>query len=184
MCESFYCSKISLITLNFMHIIVGILLVCLTIDGNHYTDLPILPSLTACGIVLIIISILGLYGSFKHHQVCLFFYMIICFCLFIVQFAIAASCLAVNYQKEENFAEDDWDNSSDDLKKEIETDFHCTGFNATATNSCLPKIIDKINSTFKLSGSIAIAFSFTELFAVLLTFKYRNQKKLHANAFL
>jgi hypothetical protein len=139
------------------------LIVCVTIEGNHYTDLPILPSLTACGIVLIFVSLLGIYGSFKHHQVFLFFYMIIMFCLFIVQFSIAASCLAVNTQKEENFAEEDWGKSSDELKKEIETDFHCTGFNATAENSCVPKIIDQINSTFKLSGSLAIAFSFTEV---------------------
>jgi tetraspanin-13/31 len=125
--------------------------------------LPILPSLTACGIVLIIVSIIGLYGSFKHDQVGLFFYMILSFCLFIVQFAIAASCLAVNTQKEENFAEDDWGRSSEELKKEIEIDFHCTGFNATTENSCLPKIVDKINSTFKLSGSIGIVFSFTEV---------------------
>ncbi|KAG5670452.1 hypothetical protein PVAND_000716 [Polypedilum vanderplanki] len=167
-----------------MHIIVGILIVYLTIDGNHYTDLPILPSLTACGIVLILISLVGLYGSIKHDQVSLFFYMILSLCLFVVQFSIAASCLAINTHKEENFAEEDWNKSSDELKKEIETDFHCIGFNASSPNSCLPKIIEKINSTFKLSGSIAFAFSFTEMLAVLLTFRYRNQKKLHANAFL
>ena len=83
---------------------VGSLLIGCSVYGNRYTDLPILPSAIACGVVLIFLSLLGLYGAAKHHQVALFFYMIILFCLFIVQFAIACSCLAVNKHQQEVFA--------------------------------------------------------------------------------
>lgn len=37
------------------------------------TNLPIVGGILACGIILILISILGLAGAVKHHQVMLFF---------------------------------------------------------------------------------------------------------------
>lgn len=37
------------------------------------TNLPIVGGILACGIILILISILGLLGAVKHHQVMLFF---------------------------------------------------------------------------------------------------------------
>jgi hypothetical protein len=37
------------------------------------TDLPIIGGILACGVFLILISILGLIGAIKHHQVVLFF---------------------------------------------------------------------------------------------------------------
>ena len=37
------------------------------------TNLPIIGGILACGVFLILISILGLIGAIKHHQVLLFF---------------------------------------------------------------------------------------------------------------
>lgn len=37
------------------------------------TNLPIIGGILACGIILILISVLGLIGAVKHHQVVLFF---------------------------------------------------------------------------------------------------------------
>lgn len=37
------------------------------------TNLPIVGGILACGIILILISMLGLLGALKHHQVMLFF---------------------------------------------------------------------------------------------------------------
>ncbi|XP_070494170.1 tetraspanin-13 isoform X2 [Chironomus tepperi] len=208
MCGGFYCSRNSLICLNLMYIVVGSLLIASGIYGNRYTDLPILPSIVGCGIVLIGLSILGLYGAAKHHQVSLFFYMIILFCLFIVQFAIACSCLAVDQKKQISFAEEGWNNIPDNLKEEVQTTFTCCGFNSSVINDhpscdainkiccqskpaddcacspCLPKLKDLIDSAFRVSGSIGLFFSFTELLGVILTVRYRNQKNLHNSAFL
>jgi len=37
------------------------------------TSLPIIGGIVACGVFLLIISIMGLIGAVKHHQVLLFF---------------------------------------------------------------------------------------------------------------
>lgn len=201
MCGGFYCSRNSLICLNLLYIVVGGLLIASGLYGNRYTDLPILPSVVACGIVLIFLSLLGLYGAVKHHQVSLFFYMIILFCLFIVQFAVACSCLAVNQKQQESFAEEGWNTISDPLKEEVQSTFECCGFyNSTVANDhpscdainkiccasnssadctcspCLPKLKSIIDSAFRLSGSIGLFFSFTELIAVIIAKRFRNQR--------
>lgn len=154
--------------------------------GNRFTDLPIIPSIIACGAVLISLALMGLYGAAKHHQVTLFFYMIILFCLFIVQFAIACSCLAVNKTQQRIFAEEGWNTISDETKAEVQTTFTCCGFNSTISNDhptcdavnkiccptpvngcscspCLPKLETNIDNAFFVSGSIGLFFSFTEV---------------------
>jgi tetraspanin-13/31 len=118
--------------------------------------------------------------------------MIILFCLFIVQFAIACSCLAVNQQQQEMFAEQGWNTLSDDLKADLQTTYHCCGFNSTALNDhpscdavnkiccemadlkdncgcspCLPQLKDTIDSAFHVSGSIGLIFSFTEVIMIV-----------------
>lgn len=161
----------------------GGLLIGSAVYGNRYTDLPILPSAIACGIVLIFLSILGLYGAAVHHQVSLFFYMIILFCLFIVQFAIACSCLAVNKHQQEIFARQGWDEIDDNLKAEVQSKFLCCGFNSTTaadhpscdavnklcidTNNvcppCLQELENTIDSAFRVTGTIGLLFSFSEV---------------------
>lgn len=155
--------------------------------GNRFTDLPIIPSIIGCGVVLISLALMGLYGAAKHHQVTLFFYMIILFCLFIVQFAIACSCLAVSKQQQLIFAEEGWNEISDDVKADVQKTFTCCGFNTTTANDhpscevvnkiccatntdlgcacepCLAKYEDTIDSAFRVSGSIGLFFSFTEV---------------------
>ena len=162
------------------------MLIAVSVYGNRFTDLPIIPSVIGCGIVLISLSLIGIYGAAKHHQVFLFFYMIILFCLFIVQFAIACSCLAVNKQQQRIFAEEGWNTISSDVKAEVQETFSCCGFNSTLANdhpscdavnkiccagkpdnctceNCLPKLEDTIDNAFFASGSIGLFFSFTEV---------------------
>lgn len=75
---------------------------------------------------------MGLIGAVRHHQVILFFYMIILFILFLVQFSIACSCLAVNQEQQKEFADQGWHRVSDDIKAEVQDTFQCCGFNSTA----------------------------------------------------
>lgn len=166
---------------------VGGLLISSAVYGNRFTDLPIIPSIIGCGVVLISLALMGLYGAAKHHQVTLFFYMIILFCLFIVQFAIACSCLAVSKQQQTIFAEEGWNEISDDIKTDVQTTFTCCGFNSTTANDhpscdtvnkiccpagsadgcacspCLMQLEDTIDNAFRVSGSIGLFFSFTEV---------------------
>uniref|UniRef100_A0A1B0CE82 Tetraspanin 97e n=1 Tax=Lutzomyia longipalpis TaxID=7200 RepID=A0A1B0CE82_LUTLO len=148
MCGGFTCSKNSLIALNVLYIVVGILLISVGVYGRAasiVTNLPIVGGILACGIILLLISILGLVGTVKHNQVMLFFnllnsqlthtqYMIILFLLFLVQFSIACSCLAVNSTQQKQLAEQGWSRVTDSIKEEVQETFLCCGFNSTATS--------------------------------------------------
>lgn len=113
---------------------VGFLLISVGVYGRTsaiITNLPIVGGILACGVILIIISILGLIGAAKHHQVMLFFYMIILFLLFLIQFSIACSCLAVNADQQKQFAQEGWARVPDSIKEEVQETFICCGFNST-----------------------------------------------------
>ncbi|XP_017470391.1 PREDICTED: tetraspanin-13 isoform X2 [Rhagoletis zephyria] len=200
MCGGFTCSKNALIALNILYVMVGFLLIGVGIyarAASIVTNLPIVGGILACGVILILISILGLAGAVRHHQVMLFFYMIILFILFIIQFSIASSCLAVSSEQQKEFAEEGWNNVPDSMRKQVQDTFLCCGFNSTNTGMsceavnkqccpnlisvcscapCLPALEDKINYAFKLCGGLGIFFSFTEFIGVWLTVRYRNQK--------
>ncbi|KAL0271784.1 UNVERIFIED_CONTAM: hypothetical protein PYX00_008777 [Menopon gallinae] len=207
MCGGFTCSKNALTALNILYIIVAFILIGVAVYGRTSalgTNLPIISGILACGIFLILVSILGLIGAVKHHQVILFFYMIILFLLFLIQFSIACACLAVNSSQQEQWARQGWASLSDNLKIQVQHSFYCCGFDnhsdtsgsvdnhthpcaleGPPTNCPCPPCIEKLKSTisyaFKLSGGIGLFFSFTEFLGVWLTVRYRNQKDPRAN---
>ncbi|KAH8407237.1 hypothetical protein KR222_010950 [Zaprionus bogoriensis] len=207
MCGGFTCSKNALIALNILYVMIGFLLIGVGVyarAASVVTNLPIVGGILACGVILIAISMLGLAGAVKHHQVMLFFYMIILFILFLVQFSIASSCLAVNAEQQQEFAEQGWKTVPLKLREQVQDTFLCCGFNATTSSSvvnanepscdvvnkrccaqsqdplchcgpCGPLLEDKIDYAFKLCGGLGIFFSFTEVLAVFLARRYRNQ---------
>ncbi|KYM97200.1 Tetraspanin-31 [Cyphomyrmex costatus] len=146
------------------------------------TNLPIIGGILACGVILFLISILGLIGAVKHHQ-----YMLILFLLFLIQFSIACACLAVNTKQQEQLAEQGWRRVGPDLRAKVQTTFNCCGFNSTTDESggpcevnkiccpsidvsqmpctscppCMHKLQSTIDYAFKLCGSIGLFFSFT-----------------------
>jgi len=207
MCGGFTCSKNALISLNVLYVMVGFLLISVGVyarAASIVTNLPIVSGILACGVILILISILGLAGAVRHHQVMLFFYMIILFLLFLIQFSIASSCLAVSSEQQQEFAEQGWNRVPQPIRNEVQETFLCCGFNTTsnANNNgtcdlinkqccagqsndvcrcppCGPKLEDKIDYAFKLCGGLGIFFSFTEVLAVFLARRYRNQQDPH-----
>jgi hypothetical protein len=54
----------------------------------------------ACGVFLLFIAIVGLYGAIKQHQVALFFYMVVLFSIFVIQFSVACASLAASTEDE------------------------------------------------------------------------------------
>ncbi|XP_043288961.1 tetraspanin-31-B [Venturia canescens] len=207
MCGGFTCSKNALTALNILYIVVAFILIGVAVYGRAsalVTNLPIIGGILACGVILILISILGLIGAVKHHQVLLFFYMLILFLLFLIQFSIACACLAVNAKQQETLAETGWRRVGIDMKAEVQETFHCCGFNNTVgetdtalqhptcekVNSycckdstkpdcecppCMQKLQSTIDFAFKLCGGIGLFFSFTEVIAAFLARRYRNQ---------
>ncbi|XP_044582829.1 tetraspanin-13 [Cotesia glomerata] len=143
MCGGFTCSKNALTALNILYIVVAFILIGVAVYGRAsalVTNLPIIGGILACGVILILISILGLIGAVKHHQVLLFFYMLILFLLFLVQFSIACACLAVNAKQQEQLAEQGWKRVGMELKSKVQTNFNCCGFNGTDIINIDPKM--------------------------------------------
>uniref|UniRef100_A0A1B6MT44 Tetraspanin n=1 Tax=Graphocephala atropunctata TaxID=36148 RepID=A0A1B6MT44_9HEMI len=209
MCGGFTCSKNALTALNVLYIAVGFILILAAVYGRasaQVTNLPIVSGILGCGVFLILVSILGLFGAVKHNQVMLFFYMIILFLIFLVQFSVACACLAVDKQEQEQLAEEGWRTVSPDLKKEVQKDFNCCGFDDKIHNAtdpmghpecehvsaccslsdcrclpCMKQLQSAIDYGFKLCGGVGLFFSFTEFVGVWLTIRYRNQKDPRAN---
>lgn len=207
MCGGFTCSKNALTALNILYIIVAIVLISVGVYGRAsslVTNLPIVGGILACGVFLILISILGLAGGLKHHQVMLFFYMVILFLLFLVQFSVACACLAVNSKQQEMLASEGWKQVDMEVKQQVQMTFSCCGFDSRQNTTylypscaavdkiccaddpdnfngdcgckpCMKELKATIDYAFKLCGGIGLFFSFTELVAVWLARRYRNQ---------
>ncbi|XP_067140591.1 tetraspanin-13 isoform X1 [Centruroides vittatus] len=208
MCGGFTCSKNALTALNILYIIVSFILIGVAAYGTAasiVTNIAIIAAIIGCGVFLFLLSLLGLIGAIKHHQVLLFFYMVILFLLFVVQFSIACACLAFNKEQQREMAEKGWRKASFKIKGEAQRMFHCCGFlklnvsdasmrgpdckevtvccNDQQCNCppCYLKLQDEIDYALKISGGIGLFFSFTEFIGVWLTVRYRNQKDSRAN---
>ncbi|CAL1298541.1 unnamed protein product [Larinioides sclopetarius] len=200
MCGSFTCSKNALIALNIIYILVSFILIGVAAysrAASIITNLAIVGGIIACGVFLFLLSLMGLIGAIRHHQVLLFFYMLILFLLFIIQFSIACACLAVTTEQQHQLAMEGWKRAKLNIKIKTQTIFHCYGFeNQTYPpdnvlgggvpyqNQCPPCwniLRNAINSSLKICGGIGLFFSFTEFVGVWLTVRYRNQRDPRAN---
>uniref|UniRef100_A0AAZ3NQE4 Tetraspanin 31 n=1 Tax=Oncorhynchus tshawytscha TaxID=74940 RepID=A0AAZ3NQE4_ONCTS len=98
-CGGFTCSKNALCSLNVVYMLVGLLLIGVAAWGKGFgivSSIHIIGGVIAVGVFLLLISIVGLIGALNHHQVMLFFYMVILFLVFLFQFGVSCSCLAIN----------------------------------------------------------------------------------------
>jgi tetraspanin-13/31 len=200
MCGNFNFSKNALVALNICYILVSFLLIGVATYGktsSYVESLPIIGGIAACGVFLLVISIIGLIAAVRHHQVGLFFYMIVLLVIFVIQFSVACACLAVHEEQELHYAKKGWEAVDNETRFEAETVFQCCGFdNYTQGVSCEkvptcgpqnptePKwncpmcaeaIQDKINYAFNAAGGLGLFFSFTELASVVYAFKFRTQ---------
>ena len=66
--------------------------------------LPVVGGIVACGVFLLFVAILGLIATMKHHQVMLFFYMMILFAIFVIQFSVACACIGFTEKQEQDLA--------------------------------------------------------------------------------
>lgn len=148
----------------------------------------------AVGVFLFFVALAGLIGAMKHHQVLLFFYMIILFMIFLVQFSLSLACLAINKEQQEELLEVGWNNSKS-TQIDVEKSLNCCGFkqvglNGTCEAACFPnnscepcgdKIQLHAGEVLRVVGGIGLFFSFTEMLGVWFTYRYRNQKDPRAN---
>jgi len=211
MCGDFKCSRYTLIGLNIGYILVAFILIGVAAAGkssNLLTSLPVIGGIVACGVFLLFVAIVGILGAIKHHQVMLFFYMMVLFSIFVIQFSVACACLAVGEKEEIQILEKAWNAADDDARFDAEKTFKCCGFrninitdaqctscktitdikddvtcdteNGTYTSKvhCDEKIQEKVNRAFNASGTVGLLFSFTELVAIYYAHRLRSHLKM------
>jgi len=133
MCGGFTCSKNTLVGLNVVYILVSFLMIGVAVHGKVsgiVTSLPIVGGITACGVFLLMISVIGLIGAVRHHQVLLFFYMVVLFLIFLIQFSCSCAALAINEHDEKMLIKKAWtsaETNSVSLVIQAEQTFDCCG---------------------------------------------------------
>lgn len=60
--------------------------------------------------------------------------MTLLFLLFVVQFAVATSCLTVDAEEQQELAEHGWRTVTPEIRNRVQNDFLCCGFNGTFIN--------------------------------------------------
>ncbi|XP_068222440.1 tetraspanin-13 isoform X2 [Palaemon carinicauda] len=148
MCGGFTCSKNSLLALNILYVVVSFILIGVAAAAKFasiVSSLTLVSGIITCGVFLLLISIVGLVGASKHHQVMLFFYMIVLFIIFIIQFSVACACLAMNTNQQRILADEGWNViSTDDMKADAQSLFGCCGYkNQTESHPSCMKVMDK-----------------------------------------
>lgn len=196
-CGGFTCSKNSLCVLNLLYIMVSLLLIGIAAWGIGFgliSSLRVVGVAVAVGILLFLIALVGLIGAIKHHQVLLFFYMIILFLVFVVQFSVSCASLAINREQQNQLLEVGWNHTAT-ARSDIEKTFNCCGFHyfdkaEPCDAACYPShecqtcgsiIEEHAEDVLKVVGGVGFFFSFTEILGVWLTYRYRNQKDPRAN---
>lgn len=203
-CGGFACSKNALCALNVVYMLVGLLLIGVAAWGKGLglvSSIRIIGGVIAVGVFLLLIAVAGLVGAVNHHQVLLFFYMIILGLVFIFQFGISCSCLAINRSKQTAVINASWWVMSNETRDELERSFDCCGlFNLTTLyqqdyafctavcksrrptcQMCGEKFLKHSDEALKILGGVGLFFSFTEILGVWLAMRFRNQKDPRAN---
>ncbi|XP_051949530.1 tetraspanin-13b [Xyrauchen texanus] len=196
-CAGFTCSKNSLCALNILYVMVSLLMIGIAAWGKCFglvSSFQVVGGIIGVGVFLFFVALAGLIGAIKHHQVLLFFYMIILSLVFVVQFSVSSACLAINEDQQNHLLEVGWNNSLT-TQRDVEKTLNCCGFSHMDINgscnapcfhyntctTCAAKIQEHAGEVLRFVGGIGLFFSFTEILGVWLTYRYRNQKDPRAN---
>ena len=158
-------------------------------------DLHLFVGLIVLSIYLICVSIFGLIAVLKHHQVFLFFYVILLSILFLFQFILACTYLTIRGERKYELLKNNYQNTRD----RIQLKYNCCGFdNQTQFNRteicaklscCLPSgsccetlplcyglLREGLDKNFKTIGSIMLIFTLTQIIAIYITLRFRNMR--------
>ncbi|XP_077571947.1 tetraspanin-31 [Stigmatopora nigra] len=208
-CGGFTCSKNALCSLNVVYMLVGLLLIGVAAWGKGFglvSSIHIIGGVIAVGVFLLLIAAVGLVGAARHHQVMLFFYMVILFVVFLFQFGVSCSCLAMNRGQQEVLLKSAWGMLEIKTKTDLETQLNCCGLLNTTIDAeerrryeddlrdcpapckatakcytCGDMMLHHASEALKILGGVGLFFSFTEILGVWLAVRYRNQKDPRAN---
>ncbi|XP_035528984.1 tetraspanin-13-like [Morone saxatilis] len=199
-CGGFVCTKNALSALNILYVLVSLLLIGVAAWGKWFglvSSIRVVAGVIGVGTFLFVVAFVGLCGALKHHQVLLFFYMMILFLVFVVQFSVSCACLALNKDQQNHLLEVGW-NKSEETQKDVEKTLDCCGFHyvnyngtcaascfhntsSPSCNTCSDIIQQYAGEVLQFVGGIGLFFSFTEILGVWLAHKYRNLKDPRSN---
>ncbi|XP_064330265.1 tetraspanin-31 isoform X2 [Phalacrocorax carbo] len=198
-CGGFACSRNALCALNVVYVLVGLLLIGVAAWGKGFgivSSIHLIGGVIAVGVFLLLIAIVGLVGAVHHHQVMLFFYMIILGLVFVFQFGVSCSCLAIDRSRQEGLFSSAWSILSNETKAELEQRLDCCGLlNRSADPAaarafqadfracpacktllgkdprakcltCGEKMLQHSDEALKILGGVGLFFSFTEVLGV------------------
>jgi len=200
MCGGFEFSKRTLIGLNIIYIFVAFLLIGVAAAAKKAAilqSLPVVGGIVACGVFLLFIAIVGLYGAIKQHQIALFFYMVVLFSIFVIQFSVACASLAASTEDELQIMEKIWNKTTTEAQGDFEINLDCCGWDKKPTgdetcpaacgtagingttnyvncHTCRETVEDKIDYAFNSSGGVGLFFAFTEIIGTILAYRFRN----------
>uniref|UniRef100_A0A3Q3XH57 Uncharacterized protein n=1 Tax=Mola mola TaxID=94237 RepID=A0A3Q3XH57_MOLML len=199
-CGGYVCTKNALCALNLLYVLVSLLLIGVAAWGKWFglvSSISVVAGVIGVGTCLFLVAIVGLCGALKHHQVLLFFYMVILFIAFVVQFSVSCACLALNKDQQNHLLEVGW-NKSETTQKYVEGTLNCCGFSHVNYNSscaaqcflttsspscqtCSDIIQHYAGEVLQFVGGVGLFFSFTEILGVCLAYRYRNTKDPRSN---
>ncbi|XP_005801862.1 tetraspanin-13 [Xiphophorus maculatus] len=197
-CGGFICTKNALSALNVLYIMVSLLLIGVAAWGKWFglvSSISVVAAVIGVGVFLLLVALVGLCGALKHQQVLLFFYMMILFVVFVLQFSISCACLALNTDQQNQLLEVGW-NKSEVTREDVEKTLNCCGFSSVnqsdscpaqcfatpeSCRSCSQILQEYAGQVLRFVGGIGLFFSFTEILGVWLTHKYRNLKDPRSN---
>eukprot|EP00794_Sanderia_malayensis_P003397 gene3397-3887_t len=194
------------------HQIIALILMTLPVYFKIHSLLnswPINGGIISVGVFLLVISLAGIYGAWKQHQIVLFFYMVILVVLFILMFAFSLAALVITQKQQYKALRTGWVSSQKSTKRDLQRFGNCCGFeNKSVTtgplghppclelpcckesknascpkcSTCLTELETKSFKKFRqATGGAALFFSFTMFLGVYLAFQYRHMRNPTAN---
>uniref|UniRef100_A0A3B3WS46 Tetraspanin 13a n=1 Tax=Poecilia mexicana TaxID=48701 RepID=A0A3B3WS46_9TELE len=180
-CGGFICTKNALSALNVVYVMVSLLLIGVAAWGKWFglvSSISVVAAVIGVGVFLLLVAFVGLCGALKHQQVLLFFYMMILFVVFVLQFSISCACLALNTDQQNQLLEVGW-NKSEVTREDVEKTLDCCGFSSVNQTGSCPAVSQTASSSVPSAGTRCV-FS-DSILGVWLTHKYRNLKDPRSN---
>ena len=160
MCGSYSSSKTTLLGLNVIYFVLSLIMIGIAVNGKKQilnpnslkvkitlfsakvsglvTSLPIIGGITASGVFLLFLAVIGIIGLMKNHQVMLYVYMIILFFIFIIQFSCSCAALSLTNLDQIKIVRAAWDQAKQfDISVIIEAErqLDCCGLGLNVTHA-------------------------------------------------
>uniref|UniRef100_A0A8C3Y6G5 Tetraspanin 31 n=1 Tax=Catharus ustulatus TaxID=91951 RepID=A0A8C3Y6G5_CATUS len=187
-CGGFACSRNALCALNVVYVLVGVLLVAVAGWARSLgmgSSPPLLGGAFAVGVFLLLIAGLGLLGALRHHQVLLFFYVLILGLVFLCQLGVSCACLALGREAQVAVCPGGvrtpgvLGTPPDPPFPPQRCQFSPGG--SPPCPPCAPQLLQHSDQALKILGGVGLFFSFTEVLGVWLALRFRNQRDPRAN---